>query len=61
MYATVIVDIANGAVDRGFCYRVPEGLTVALGQHVLVPFGYCRLSECCVRLLLLLSFWVLRK
>ncbi|MBQ7278227.1 MAG: primosomal protein N' [Clostridia bacterium] len=39
MYATVIVDIANGAVDRGFCYRVPEGLTVALGQHVLVPFG----------------------
>ena len=39
MYAEIIVDIAHNAVDRRFTYRIPEGLPVAVGHHVLVPFG----------------------
>ncbi len=39
MYAEVIVDIAHNAVDRRFTYRIPEDLPVAVGHHVLVPFG----------------------
>lgn len=39
MFAEVIVDIAHTAVDQRFTYRVPETLPVAVGHHVLVPFG----------------------
>ena len=39
MFAKVIVDIAHAAVDRAFTYRVPEGLDIRPGHHVLVPFG----------------------
>lgn len=39
MFAEVIVDIAHTAVDRRFTYRIPEGLKVSVGHHVLVPFG----------------------
>lgn len=39
MYAKVLVDIANSAVDRAFTYGIPNGLPVEPGHHVLVPFG----------------------
>ena len=39
MYAEIVVDIAHSAVDRRFTYRIPEGLPVSVGHHVLVPFG----------------------
>lgn len=35
----VIVDIAHANVDRLYSYLVPEGMMVAIGSHVLVPFG----------------------
>ena len=40
MFAEIIIDIAHANVDRLFTYRVPEGLEIAPGQHVLVPFGH---------------------
>ena len=39
MFAKVILDIAHAAVDRAFTYRIPEGLDVRPGHHVLLPFG----------------------
>ncbi len=39
MYARVIIDIAHANVDRLFTYEIPEGLNVAAGQRVLIPFG----------------------
>ncbi len=39
MYAEVIIDITNEAVDRAFTYRIPEGLDLQPGDRVLVPFG----------------------
>ena len=39
MFAKLIVDIAHAAVDRAFTYRIPEGLDVRSGHHVLIPFG----------------------
>ena len=39
MYAKVIVDIANVAVDRLFTYAVPDDMDIACGQRVAVPFG----------------------
>ena len=39
MYAEIIVDIASEQVDRVFTYRVPEGMRVAPGMRVSVPFG----------------------
>lgn len=39
MFAKVIVDIAHADVDRLFTYRVPETLSVVVGQRVMVPFG----------------------
>ena len=38
-YADVIVDLSSEQVDRLFTYRVPEGMTLAPGQRVEVPFG----------------------
>jgi len=35
----VAVDIAHANIDRLFTYRVPEGLSVCAGSHVLLPFG----------------------
>ena len=39
MFAEIVVDIAHSAVDKRFTYRIPEGLSVSVGHHVLVPFG----------------------
>ena len=39
MYAQVIVDLSAEALDRVFSYIVPEGMDVAPGQLVAVPFG----------------------
>ncbi len=39
LFAKLIVDIANSHIDRLFTYRIPEGISVAVGQRVLVPFG----------------------
>ena len=39
MYAEIIVDIASEQVDRVFTYRVPEGMSLAPGTRVRVPFG----------------------
>ncbi len=38
-YAEVIVDLSAEAVDRLFSYSIPEGMNVAPGQLVAVPFG----------------------
>ncbi len=38
-YAQVIVDLSAEALDRVFSYIVPEGMDVAPGQLVAVPFG----------------------
>ncbi len=38
-YCDVIVDISAEALDRLFSYVIPDGLTLAVGQRVLVPFG----------------------
>lgn len=38
-YAQVIVDIAADSADKTFTYGVPEGMALALGTRVLVPFG----------------------
>ena len=39
MYAQVILDLSAEALDRVFSYIVPEGMDVAPGQLVAVPFG----------------------
>ena len=39
MFAEIVVDIAHSAVDKRFTYRIPEGLPVSVGHHVLAPFG----------------------
>ncbi|MBE5768455.1 MAG: primosomal protein N' [Clostridiales bacterium] len=39
MYAQVIVDIVHENVAHTFTYRIPQGLNVAVGQRVTVPFG----------------------
>ena len=39
MFAEIIVDITNEALDRAFTYHVPDGLGVKLGDRVEVPFG----------------------
>ena len=39
MYAQVIVDLSAEALDRVFSYIVPEGMDLAPGQLVTVPFG----------------------
>ena len=44
MYAQVIVDIVHENVAHTFTYLIPEGLTLAPGQRVLVPFGPRRLE-----------------
>ncbi len=43
-YASVVVDLSAGALDRVFSYRVPEDMEVGAGYQVLVPFGARQLS-----------------
>ena len=38
-FAQVLVDINCTSLDRVFDYLLPEGMEIAPGQHVLVPFG----------------------
>ena len=39
MIAKIAVAAANFAIDKPYSYRVPEGMTVAPGQRVQLPFG----------------------
>ena len=39
MYANIIVDITNEALDRAYTYRIPEGMKVNAGDRVSIPFG----------------------
>jgi len=39
LYALVCVDVLHSDVDRLFHYAVPDGLNVAVGYRVRVPFG----------------------
>ncbi len=39
MYAKIIVDITNEALDRAYTYRIPEGMKVNAGDRVSIPFG----------------------
>ena len=39
MFAQVIVDIVHENVAHSFTYRVPEGMTLSVGQRVEIPFG----------------------
>ncbi|MBO6309415.1 MAG: primosomal protein N' [Oribacterium sp.] len=39
MYAKIIVDITNEALDRAYTYRVPPGMKVNAGDRVSIPFG----------------------
>ena len=39
MIAKIAVSAANFAIDKPYSYRIPEGLTVQLGQRVQLPFG----------------------
>ena len=39
MFAQVIVDLSAETLDRVFSYIVPEGMDLAPGQLVTVPFG----------------------
>ena len=39
MFAKIIIDQDAKALDREFEYVVPQNLTVAVGERVLVPFG----------------------
>ena len=43
-YASVVVDLSAGALDRVFSYRVPEDMEVGAGYQVRVPFGARQLS-----------------
>ncbi len=39
MYAQIIIDITNEALNRAYTYRIPEGMTVNVGDRVSIPFG----------------------
>lgn len=40
MFAQVIIDVAHASVDKIFEYIIPQGMDLALGHRVLVPFGF---------------------
>ena len=44
MYAQVIVDIVHENVAHTFTYAVPEGMALAPGWRVAVPFGRRRVE-----------------
>ena len=37
--ARIAVSAAVYAIDKPYCYRIPQGMEVAPGQRVMVPFG----------------------
>ena len=39
MIAKLAVSAANFAIDKPYSYRIPEGMQLAPGQRVTVPFG----------------------
>ncbi len=39
MIGKIAVSAANFAIDKPYSYRIPEGMTVAPGQRVQLPFG----------------------
>ena len=39
MYAEVIISYKTRALDKTLSYKVPEGMTVSIGDAVIVPFG----------------------
>ena len=39
MIAKLAVSAANFAIDKPYSYRIPEGMELAPGQRVTVPFG----------------------
>lgn len=39
MIAKIAVAAANFAIDKPYSYRIPQGMTLAPGQRVQVPFG----------------------
>ena len=40
MFCQVIVDIVHENVAKPFTYLIPEGMELAPGQRVAVPFGH---------------------
>ncbi|MDD6282894.1 MAG: primosomal protein N' [Oribacterium sp.] len=45
MYAQVIIDITNEALDRPYTYHIPEGMHVSAGDRVSIPFGNSRIPK----------------
>ncbi len=39
MYADVIIDISHKDLDKTFEYRIPEELSLSVGDMVIIPFG----------------------
>lgn len=39
MYAEIIIDITNEALDRAYTYHIPEGVDLQVGDRVTIPFG----------------------
>ena len=39
MYAEIIIDITNEALDRAYTYHSPEGVDLHVGDRVTIPFG----------------------
>ena len=39
MYAEIIIDITNEALDRAYTYHIPEGMDLHVGDRVTIPFG----------------------
>lgn len=42
MYAGIIIDITNEALDRAYTYRIPDGMQVKMGDRVSIPFGHLK-------------------
>lgn len=39
MYAEIIIDISNEALDHAYTYRIPKGMELKVGDRVSIPFG----------------------
>ncbi len=39
MYAEIIIDITNEALDRAYTYHIPESMDLHVGDRVTIPFG----------------------
>ncbi len=48
--AEIIVNLRRDELDRPFSYRVPDGMQVAVGSRVIVPFGGRRVEGYCIGL-----------